>query len=123
MGNFPAMASTFARISLIAVSFFTSLTTVAIQCPIMRISDSFMPREVTAGVPIRRPLVMNGLLVSFGIVFLFTVMRCLAECGLRLETGDPLCGQVEEHQVVVGTAGYEPEAVCHQGLCRGPLRS
>ena len=43
---------------------------VAISC----ISDSFIPRVVTAGVPIRSPLVWNGDRVSFGTVFLFTVI-------------------------------------------------
>ena len=38
------------------------------------ISGSFMPRVVTAGVPMRMPLVTNGDCVSFGTVFLFTVM-------------------------------------------------
>ena len=46
----------------------------AIERPIQRISSSFMPRVVTAGVPIRRPLVTNGLRLSFGMVFLLTVM-------------------------------------------------
>ncbi len=32
------------------------------------------PRDVTAAVPIRTPLVTNGLAVSNGIVFLFTVI-------------------------------------------------
>ena len=38
------------------------------------ISSSLKPRVVTAGVPIRIPDVTNGLSVSNGIVFLFTVM-------------------------------------------------
>ena len=33
-----------------------------------------MPRVVTAGVPMRMPLVTNGDCVSFGTVFLFTVI-------------------------------------------------
>ena len=37
-------------------------------------SASLKPRVVTAGVPMRRPLVTNGERVSFGTVFLFTVM-------------------------------------------------
>ena len=38
------------------------------------ISSSLNPREVTAGVPRRTPDVTNGFSVSYGIVFLFTVI-------------------------------------------------
>ena len=38
------------------------------------ISRFFIPRVVRAGVPIRIPDVTNGLLVSKGTVFLFTVI-------------------------------------------------
>ena len=38
------------------------------------ISGSLIPRVVTAGVPIRMPLVTKGDWVSFGTVFLFTVI-------------------------------------------------
>ena len=37
-------------------------------------SASLKPRVVTAGVPMRRPLVTNGERGSFGTVFLLTVM-------------------------------------------------
>ena len=39
------------------------------------ISASPIPREVTAGVPTRTPLVTIGLFVSNGTVFLFTVIQ------------------------------------------------
>ena len=42
---------------------------------ITAISDSFIPRVVTAGVPSRMPLVTIGLFVSNGIVFLLTVIH------------------------------------------------
>ena len=42
---------------------------------ICAISDSFIPRVVTAGVPRRMPLVTMGLRVSNGMVFLFTVIH------------------------------------------------
>ena len=45
-----------------------------IHCAIITISGSLKPLVVTAGVPMRRPLVMKGLAGSFGIVFLFAVM-------------------------------------------------
>ena len=51
-----------------------SLSTSAILFAISSNSDSFMPRAVRAGLPTRMPLVINGLLVSPGTVFLFTVM-------------------------------------------------
>jgi hypothetical protein len=38
------------------------------------ISASFIPRVVTAGVPMRMPEAIAGLFGSYGIVFLFTVM-------------------------------------------------
>ena len=37
-------------------------------------SSSFIPLDVTAGVPILTPLVTNGLAVSKGTVFLLTVI-------------------------------------------------
>ena len=46
----------------------------AIAWAISRISASFMPREVTAGVPTRMPLAWKGLRVSSGTVFLLVVM-------------------------------------------------
>ena len=49
----------------------------AIQAAIWRISGSFMPRVVSAGVPTRMPEALSGGLVSYGIVFLFTVMPAL----------------------------------------------
>jgi hypothetical protein len=41
---------------------------------ICSISGSLIPQVVTAGVPGRMPLVTNGDWVSFGTVFLFSVM-------------------------------------------------
>lgn len=42
------------------------------------ISGSFMPREVTAGEPRRRPLVWKGERVSLGTVFLLVVMLAIS---------------------------------------------
>ena len=77
-----------------------------------------MPCVVTAGVPMRRPLVTNGLRGSSGIVFLFSVMPALVERGLGDLAGElgverP---QVDDHQVVVGAARHEPEALPRQRL-------
>jgi len=41
---------------------------------IVAISGSFIPCVVTEGVPMRTPLVTNGLRGSSGIVFLFKVI-------------------------------------------------
>ena len=46
----------------------------AMALAISFISASFMPREVTAGVPTRIPLAWKGLRVSSGTVFLLVVM-------------------------------------------------
>jgi hypothetical protein len=46
------------------------LSTRSINPAIARISASFMPRVVTAAVPMRMPLVTNGDSVSFGTVVL-----------------------------------------------------
>jgi len=42
------------------------------------ISFSFIPRVVTAGVPMRTPLVTKGERVSKGTVFRLTVIRALS---------------------------------------------
>ena len=47
---------------------------IAISLPTSTISSSLKPLEVEAGVPILIPLVTNGLFVSNGIAFLFTVI-------------------------------------------------
>ena len=49
-------------------------TTSSIKSATVRISDSFIPRVVSAGVPMRIPLVMRGDLSSKGTAFLFTVI-------------------------------------------------
>ena len=70
------------------------------------ISASPMPCVVTDGVPMRRPLVTNGLRGSSGMVFLFSVMPASSSSDLGLLAGElgverP---QVDDHQVVVGAA-------------------
>ena len=55
------------------------VTTLSISSAIVSISGSPIPRVVTAGVPMRMPLVTNGDCVSFGTVFLFTVIAALVE--------------------------------------------
>ena len=54
-------------------------------------SSSLSPRVVTAGVPIRTPEVTNGLLGSFGTVFLFRVMYTSSQrfCGSLPEISMP----------------------------------
>jgi len=74
MGNRVAMPVTSSLTRAIPGSSLMSESTWRILAPMNRISGSFMRREVTAGVPMRRPLVTKGLRVSLGMVFLFTVM-------------------------------------------------
>ena len=65
-----------------------------------------MPRVVTAGVPMRMPLVTNGDCVSRGTVFLFTVMPAASSaCSATLPVSVRRVAQVHEHQMVVGAAG------------------
>ena len=85
---------------------------------ICAICGSSIPCVVTAGVPMRRPLVTNGLRGSLGTVFLFIVMPASS----RVIWAD-LAGQlgverlqVDDHQVVVGAARDEAEPLPHQRL-------
>ena len=71
------------------------------------ISSSFMPRVVTAGVPMRMPLVTNGDCVSFGTVFLFTVIAGVVEHLLRHLARHALVAEIDEHQVIVGSARHD----------------
>ena len=66
-----------------------------------------MPRVVTAGVPMRMPLVTNGDCVSFGTVFLFTVIAARSSAFSADLAGEPLVAQVDEHEVVVRPARHE----------------
>src|SRR5690606_14620158 len=59
-------------------SLSISSKTSAMSCPISTISASFIPLVVTAGVPIRMPLVTSGGCWSNGIVFLLTVIRAFS---------------------------------------------
>ena len=70
-----------------------------------------MPRVVTAGVPMRMPLAIIGGFWSNGIVFLLTVMPALPSAVSASLPVRPLREHVDEHQVVVGAAADEPEAV------------
>ena len=64
-----------------------------------------MPRVVTAGVPMRMPLVIKGLWVSKGIVFLLTVMPACSSAFLRVFSGNVQIPQINQHHVIVGAAG------------------
>ena len=70
-----------------------------------------MPAVVTAAVPSRSPLVTNGFSGSFGIAFLLQVIpaRSSASCATLPVT--PNGPQVDEHQVVVGAARHDAEAL------------
>ena len=69
------------------------------------ISGSFMPCVVTAGVPMRTPLVTKGDRGSSGIVFLLSVMpaRSSTSCAI-LPVSSASNVRVDEQQVVVGAS-------------------
>ncbi len=79
-----------------------------------------MPRVVTAGVPMRMPLVMNGLRVSKGMAFLLTVMPASQSSVSSSLARDVLVCQVNKHQVVVRASGNQLYAAIHKALgkCR-----
>ena len=72
------------------------------------------PRDVTAGVPTRIPDEVFGGCLSNGIWFLLTVIpissrRCSASLPVT-----PARRHVDEHQVVVGAAGDDPQAALRE---------
>ena len=88
---------------------------------ICAISGSPMPAVVTAGVPSRSPLVTNGERGSSGIGVLVEgdagpVEHLLGHLAGELGVEG---AQVDQHQVVVGAARDEPEALAGQGLGQG----
>ena len=87
-----------------------------IHLPTWRISGSFMPRVVSAGVPMRMPLGFIGGFVSNGIAFLFTVMPASCSAFSASLAGDALGEDVHQHQVSVGAAGNDVEALVGQRL-------
>ena len=70
-----------------------------------------MPAVVHDAEPSRRPLVTNGFSGSFGIAFLLHVMPGPVERLLRDLAGDAERAQVDEHEVVVGAARHDAEAL------------
>ena len=59
---------------IISLLFSKSVKVKYIHSAITFISSSFIPLDVTAGVPILIPLVIDGFSGSNGIAFLFTVI-------------------------------------------------
>ena len=81
-----------------------------------------MPVVVTAAVPMRRPLVTNGDLGSPGIWLLVESDARLVE-GLLGDLAGQVgveAAQVDQHQVVVGAARDDPEALGRQRPRQGP---
>jgi hypothetical protein len=73
-----------------------------------------MPRVVTAGVPMRMPLVTNGDCVSKGTVFLLTVIPARSSAFSATLPVSPLAAQVHQHEVVVGAARDDVEAALRE---------
>lgn len=67
-------------------------------------SSSLKPRVVTAGVPSLIPLVTNGLLGSFGMVFLLQSYSDLIQHLFNFFTGQILLYQANQHEMIVGSA-------------------
>ena len=97
----------------------TAPNALAIKSPIWAISGSFIPRLVTAGVPMRIPLVTNGDRVSKGMPFLLTVMRALSKVSCATFAGQFRFSQVNQHQMIVCTVGGQTKATGHQRLRQG----
>ena len=92
-------------------------STRSISAAMRAISAAPMPRVVTADVPMRMPLVTNGDWVSFGTVFLLTVIA--ASSSASCATFPVRCAaiaQVDEHQVIVSSAGHDLESMRHERL-------
>ena len=77
-----------------------------------------MPWVVTAGVPMRSPVVMYGGRGSSGTVFSLRLMpaRSRASRAFLPDRSASKRAEVDEHQVVVGAARHQPEAVAGQRL-------
>ena len=88
----------------------------------VRISAGPMPAVVHDAEPRRRPLVTNGFSGSFGIAFLLHVMPGAVECLLRDLAGHAERPEVDEHQVVVGAARHDAEALARRARRRAPPR-
>ena len=69
-----AAAATGTSPNYLSALFSKSVAVSAIRCARVFISSSPSPRDVTAGVPTRMPLVTNGFSGSLGIAFLLTVI-------------------------------------------------
>ena len=71
---------------------------------------------MTAAVPRRSPLVTNGFSGSFGIAFLLQVIpaRSSASCATLPVT--PNGPEVDEHEVVVGAARHDAEALVGEAV-------
>ena len=69
-------------------------------------------------MPIRTPLVTNGLRGSSGIVFLLSVIPASSSADLRVLAAQVGVerAQIDEHQVVVGAAADEAEPLADERL-------
>ena len=90
--------------------------TVSMSSTIHSISFSTKPREVTAGVPMRRPEVENGVRESNGTMFLFTVMSALPSSFSATLPVRKFSAQIDEHQMVVSTARDDLVAAPDEGV-------
>ena len=80
-----------------------------------------MPRVVTAGVPMRTPLVTNGERVSNGTAFLIHRDARFIEGLLRDLAGQFRFAQIDEHQMIVGAVGSQAKPVSSSSRLRERL--
>ena len=109
---------TFSRTAPMVLSHSGAANTVSISSTISPISGSLAPRVVIAGVPTRIPEVWKAERLSNGTMFLFTVMSAATKGFLGHLTGQvgELRAQVDQHAVVVRTAGDDLVPFVREGL-------
>ena len=85
-------------------------------------SASVMPWVVTAGVPTRMPEATIGGCGSYGIAFLFSVIRAASQRASASRAGHADAAQVDQREVGVGAAGDRAHALGGQARRRAPAR-
>ena len=106
--------SSFTRSATDASSADTS--TWSMRSAMRSISRSRMPRVVTAGVPMRTPLVTNGFLRLLWHGVLVHRDPREIECLLGGLAGETFIAEIDEHEMVVRSAGHELVAARDEGL-------
>ena len=118
-GNSLIISFTLSRTLSITSSLSGLLITSSIRSTITGICSSFSPRVVMAGVPTRMPEVVNGERLSKGTMFLLMVISAFTKvfsATLPVISGN-LDLQIDQHQVIVGSAGNYFISFIHKSFC------